>query len=91
MTPKHPLATKQACQKYKSALSTLLRQKLDDDDLDPEFRYAMSYAYLQAIKMHNAAFGFPLEDNQTKLLYDDVVKRLHDRWMEAENETAIPT
>lgn len=84
MTPKHPLATKRACSKYKSALAQLMRQKLDDDDLDPEFRYAMSYAYLQAMKMHNAAFGFPLEDELTKSLFNDVSMRLHDRWMEAE-------
>ena len=84
MPPNHPLATKKAVQKCKSALAALMRQKLDDDDLDPEFRYAMSYAYLQSIRIVNAAFGMPLEDTQTKALFVDVCERLHARWLEAE-------
>lgn len=87
MPPRHPLATKKAVQKCKSALGTLMRQKLDDDDLDPEFRYAMSYAYLQSIKIINAAFGMPLEDAQTKQLFSDVCERLHARWSEVENQS----
>jgi len=78
-------------QSLKKALTTTIQDKLNNDDLDPEFALAQAVAYLNAMRLINAAFTKIPNCPLVKKLDGEILKTLEGRWLTQEAESERKT